>query len=209
MKVLDRFKWLFSVAGFAIAIAISVNLQSCGDGQSKSEEQVPEPDAEELAVIAKGLDIVGPSQQTLGGQLKKALKSGGVQHAIEYCNEAAFPLVDSLSVEFGATIRRTSLKLRNPMDAPTPEERPILEAFTAKFHAGESMDPIVQELPNGKTGFYSPIMVQEMCLQCHGKIGTDIAQADYDFIRGVYPDDSATGYQAGDFRGMWSVTFSN
>lgn len=217
IKASKLFSWILACLLFGGAVIFSSALQSCEkSGNSGQEGQVKAGDAilhtdsspEDLALIDRGLDIVGPSQQTLGGKLKAALEAGGVRHAAEYCSTAAFPLIDSLSIAFGASIRRTSLKARNPMDAPTPEERAVLEAYTAKFHAGQGMDPLISTLADGKKAFYSPIIVQEMCLKCHGAIGTDIAQADYEHIQGIYPDDPATGYKIGDLRGMWSLTFN-
>lgn len=209
-------KWAFTGCFFLGAIGISLSLQSC-DGEPKEKEKTqvenPQPDPQnyseaELAWIQKGKDIAGTSQKTLGGQLKQALKSGGVANALQYCNLNAYPIMDSLSKVYNVEIRRTTLKDRSPADQPRPHEREMLEAFTAKFHAQESMDPIIRNLPNGKTGFYSAIFTQEMCLKCHGIGGSDIAQTDLDLIHELYPQDKATDYAAGQLRGIWSLTFS-
>ncbi|MCB9233574.1 MAG: DUF3365 domain-containing protein [Bacteroidia bacterium] len=188
--------------------------QSCGGKSTEKEPGAlaqPDPDhlsQEDLAWMQKGLDIIGPSQQVLGGKLKAALEAGGVQHAVQYCNIAAFPLMDSLSQTYQVKIRRTSLKARNPKDAPDAAEREMLESFTARYHAGESLDPVIRNLEGGKKGFYAPILVQEMCLKCHGIKGTDIADADYAIISDLYPKDLATEYKSGDLRGIWSLTFT-
>ena len=214
----DLIKWSLTSCFFLAALGLSISLQSCeAKDQQKTPDTIkveltqPHPahfSQAEIARIQKGKNIVGPSQKALGGQLKAALKSGGVAHALQYCNLQAYPIMDSLSKVYKVEIRRTSLKDRNPADQPRPHEREMLETFTAKFHAGENMDPIIRNLPDGQTGFYSAIFTQEMCLKCHGTTESDIAEADFALIHELYPQDKATGYEAGQLRGIWSLTFS-
>jgi hypothetical protein len=62
--------------------------------------------------------------------------------------------------------------------------------------------------PDGSTTFYAPIVIANpLCLQCHGTPEKDIAPATLEAIQKHYPKDQATGYQLGDLRGLWSVTF--
>jgi hypothetical protein len=44
-----------------------------------------------------------------------------------------------------------------------------------------------------------------MCLQCHGKPGTDISEATTAKLRQLYPNDKATGYGINELRGIWVV----
>jgi hypothetical protein len=41
-------------------------------------------------------------------------------------------------------------------------------------------------------------VIDGVCLTCHGSVGSDVAAA----LRERYPDDRATGYALGDFRGI-------
>jgi hypothetical protein len=44
-----------------------------------------------------------------------------------------------------------------------------------------------------------------LCLNCHGKVGENVTQDTYQLIKDLYPGDSATGFEKGDLRGMWSI----
>ena len=115
--------------------------------------------------------------------------------------------MDSLSQAHNATIRRASLKVRNPKDKPTSAELAVLEEYHAHVKAGEPLLPMVKAIDGSRAAYYAPILIQEACLQCHGKLGETLKEEDYAVIEKLYPEDEAVGYQAGDLRGMWSVTF--
>lgn len=103
-------------------ILVPLLFGSCKQGTQKNQAtQVAEPqpvDWEGLKI--KGTDIATTSFFALSGKLKAALEQGGVPNALEYCKISAYPLIDSLSELHHATIRRTSLKLRNSNNAPSP-----------------------------------------------------------------------------------------
>ncbi|MEZ4908493.1 MAG: DUF3365 domain-containing protein [Saprospiraceae bacterium] len=61
-------------------------------------------------------------------------------------------------------------------------------------------------LDDNKVGVYFPIFMEEKCLKCHGKIGSDVSEDFYAKIKEKYPDDEAFNYNLYDFRGMWSIT---
>ena len=56
--------------------------------------------------------------------------------------------------------------------------------------------------------FYQrPIVLNNaLCLRCHGAVGTDIAPADYAFIKQKFPQDQATGYRLGQAMGAWQLS---
>jgi len=60
---------------------------------------------------------------------------------------------------------------------------------------------------NGKEyyRYYKPLIVQPLCLTCHGdKLTMDKSVREE--IKKIYPNDMATGYKAGDFRGVIRVS---
>lgn len=163
--------------------------------------------AEKNQYTETGKAIAAQTFSALSARLTKAMEEGGVPNAVQYCNLVAMPLVDSLSKVHAATIRRTSLKVRNPLNKPTEWERETLLDFETKDKAGEELKPVVQ-MPNEQTiAFAAPIRIQPLCVQCHGKKGETMTAENAAFIQGLYPDDQATGYAEGDLRGMWSITF--
>ncbi len=172
----------------------------------KSGEQQLTPD-EEKVYLEKGKAIAEATFTALSGKLTKAMEDGGVAGAVQYCNVAAMPLVDSLSKASNATIRRTSQKPRNPLDAPSEWETEILTSFQQMTAKGEKAMPRMKMLDNNKVAFAAPIILQPLCMKCHGTVGTDIAEADYTIIKKLYPKDEAVGYKPGELRGIWSIVF--
>lgn len=177
-----------------------------------SNESPPEQGQEAAIVLSdslyleRGRTIAGATFATLSGRLQEAMKAGGVRSAVEVCNLAAMPLVDSLSEVYQAQIRRTTLQPRNPENAPTAEEREILESYQSGYAAGARIGPLTKEISPDQVAFYAPIHTVELCLKCHGKVGETMQEGDYTVIKALYPKDQAIGYESADFRGMWSIT---
>ncbi|GAB4413395.1 MAG: DUF3365 domain-containing protein [Bacteroidia bacterium] len=163
---------------------------------------------EQQHYLSMGQDIVGRSFSTLSSNLQAAMAAGGVTEAVSFCQLAAMPLTDSLSAAMHASIRRSSTRTRNPANAPRAHEQAMLDSFAAQFAAGETPTPQVQPLGLDSVAFYAPIMLLAPCQRCHGIPGQTIDSSDYAFIQARYPDDQATGYQAGDLRGIWSIAFA-
>lgn len=160
-------------------------------------------------VLETGDKIAAAAKMELGKNLKSALQEGGVQHAISFCNVNAMPIMDSLSAKYGATIRRTSLKARNPNDSPNEMESKLLEAYEYQQAHSLPMESNVQAIDQRSFLFTKPIMIDNaMCLTCHGTPENGLSMENKAFLQSKYPDDNATGYELGDFRGMWSITLS-
>lgn len=162
---------------------------------------------EEMKYLEKGKLAASATFAALSQQLQKAVKAGGVPNAIQYCNTAAYPITNSLSQIYQAQIRRTSTKNRNPRNVPSTIEKAVLVDYAAKIDAGKSIKPIVKTLDEHNIVFYAPIFANDFCLKCHGKIGETLADTDYQLIQKYYPKDKASGYIAGELRGIWSIQF--
>lgn len=160
-------------------------------------------------VLEIGNSISANTQKTLGQNLQKALQEGGVENAISFCNLNAMPLVDSLSKQFDAEIRRVSMKPRNQNDFPTDIEKELLEAYDYQWKDSLPLQNNVQALEGDRYLFTKPILVENaLCLTCHGTLENGLLEETKEFIKSKYPEDQATGYNIGDLRGMWSITIS-
>lgn len=189
---------------FSIFMGIAF-MTSCNNGRSpKSPENAtfdPAP------WISKGMAIQKDVYAALSSKLTEELTKGGPQTAIPYCNLMAYPLTDSLSEVYRANIRRATLQPRNPLNQATTEEVDILSKYSQSKASGEELHPVIRD--NAQTiDYYSPIIMQGLCLACHGTTGKDISQADIDILRKFYPADAATGYALGDLRGIWHISFT-
>ncbi|MCP3928451.1 MAG: DUF3365 domain-containing protein [Bacteroidetes bacterium] len=192
---------IFPLLTFLLTISLSCGEQATETSQNLSEEET-------ASYLKKGQSIASGTFTVLSGKLQSALKENGVQGALEYCKLTAFPIVDSLSEAHNAEIRRTSLKVRNPQDAPDEIEKTILDKFHKMELKGESIKPIVQR-EGENVAFYAPIRILPLCTQCHGEVGEGLTQENNNFIQSLYPEDKAIGYAENDLRGIWSIRFSN
>lgn len=145
--------------------------------------------------------------QKLSGTLKEKIASSGFPGAVVYCNTEAEKITNSLAGET-ISIERTSLKPRNERNSPDSIEKEILDYFQEKFSNGDSLAPILKTDKAGNTHYFKPIMLQPLCLGCHGVPEKEIAIPTMQAIASKYPNDPATGYQAGDLRGAWHIIFS-
>lgn len=163
---------------------------------------------EEIAsVIASGDKASELMLSTLGGALKKHLKAGGPMDAVQFCTKEAFPLTDKVNKELGkdVSIKRISLKYRNPANAPQKDEQSILEAMETLNSAGVILpEHMVEQVDKDTYKYYKPLRINaEVCLKCHGNIkGSEMGA----FVAKHYPQDKAVGYKMGDLRGAIVVT---
>ena len=147
----------------------------------------------------KGAELLAPFK----AKLKSALISGmaeGPANAIAVCKTEAPRIAGELSVG-GVVMGRSSHKLRNHDNVAPAWASPVIESFAA----GDATPiPTGVELGGGRYGYIEPIMTQPLCLSCHGSdLPPDIA----DKIGELYPNDEATGFSEGDFRGVFWVEF--
>ena len=191
-----------------VGLLAFIMLLSCNEKPKPASENTQNllSTEEKEEYLKKGKGIASATFATLSSALGKALEKGGVSEAIEICNMAAFPLVDSLSKLHNATIRRTSLKVRNTKNKATTVELKVLESYAADHKSGKTLQAKVEEV-DGMVAFYSPIKVQPLCLSCHGKVGETLKEEDYKLIKTLYPQDQAIGYESQDLRGIWSIKF--
>jgi len=161
------------------------------------------PPAEALDRARKAADDL---TSALLSHLMIELANGGPANAVKVCAEVA-PSIAASTSSPTMLVRRVSLKVRNPADAPDAYERAILTEFE-RLHGTGSLPRESQEarMEDGKRvlRYLRPVIIGQPCLACHG----DPAAIDPK-VRAIlaerYPADVATGYKAGDLRGAVSV----
>lgn len=166
----------------------------------------PTPPSQAVDYRKLGDSLSLKAQQALVKNLLGAIQKGGSAYAVEFCNEKAMPLTDSLSQKYDVIIQRISAKNRNPKNSASLFDKKILELFasTSSF----SLKDTLIDTPKGYI-YYKPIKIgMPTCLQCHGKPKQDIDDATVTTIRRKYRFDKAMGYQMADLRGAWKLTFS-
>lgn len=161
------------------------------------------------AVIATGQYSAKLLLKTLGSNMKKKMKAGGLMKALDFCSQEAYNLTEDVNQKLpnGIQVKRISLKYRNPANKPETDEEVVLEALQ-KLKSAHVMMPkqLVQKVNATTFKYYKPLLInKKVCLKCHGNIkDTDLKRA----IAQRYPIDKATHYKMGDLRGAVVVTIN-
>ncbi len=157
--------------------------------------------------LKEGKEISIEAQTLLLQKVMSAIKDKGSSYAIEYCNLNASELIDSLSQNKNAVIKRVSDKNRNPLNAAS-------ENFEYTFFAEgyKSKDLAVWDTvitANKNLIYYRPIVIgMPACLNCHGDIENDIESETLQKIDKLYTEDKARNYKLGELRGLWKIIFN-
>jgi len=157
---------------------------------------------------AESMKVVKEFMTTLKGELQKAMKAGGPVNAIEVCNKVAPAIAAEQSTKHGWEVGRTSLKTRNPNNAPDAWERKVLNKFEKRKAAGENpkkmfYEKVVEEDGKQSYRFMKAIPTGKVCLKCHGENIAEPVKAKLDKL---YPEDQARGFELGDIRGAFTIT---
>jgi len=86
-------------------------------------------------------------------------------------------------------------------------EHRILATYLQLKSKKETLKPILEKDALGTYHYFNPIIVQAMCLNCHGDQNTQIQPDTWKAIQTKYPADAAFNYKVGDLRGVWHVAF--
>lgn len=160
-----------------------------------------------LTYEERGLKYAVATKTELGKKLIGTIQKKGTPEAVEFCNEKAYSLTDSMSQVYNATIKRVSDKPRNINNRASIDELKYINIFKNTLANKEEPQPIVVETGD-LVNFYYPITTNAVCLQCHGQPQKEIQTKTLQSIKNLYPNDQAIGYGIDEVRGIWSITFN-
>ena len=166
----------------------------------------PASNATSLATTRAAVKGLG---ETLKEQLVAAIKAGGAVAAVGVCRTIAPAIAEDKSRTYRVKVGRTSLKVRNPANAPDEFERQVLEEFVRKIDAGadpaslEHAETVAQGDERVFRYMKAIPTAAEPCLTCHGSSLRPELKAE---ILRLYPNDQATGFKPGELRGAFTVT---
>lgn len=200
------------------AVAIAAALTACSQSSAPAENAAP---VERAAAPVASSDPASPDPEqaalakaeaaakTLGGQLKgalmQALSEGTPADALEMCAGKAQTMTAGAGERAGAKVGRSSLRLRNPDNAPPDWVAGWLQEQGERPVDGVKGLSRVDETPDGKVArFLAPIGIEPPCTQCHGPQDS-LAEGVAAGLAARYPNDAAVGYAVGDLRGaLWA-----
>ncbi len=203
------------VLGFAVFAGTLSAVSAADQAAAAVNARFVDGDEPEIAEIRKlGDYAVTRLGMTLANEVAVAVNKTGAEKAIDICHLKALPMSrDGITgLPRIKELKRTSLKLRNPANAPDPAEQLALDRVQKDLEAGVPPKVLIQQinLPTGGKEWrvYRPIAVAPQCLTCHGprdsfppELRARLAER--------YPKDEAVGYAAGQWRGLIRVTVSD
>src|SRR4051812_2371720 len=193
------------------------------DSTSTAVKGTPMPDAKfsfvdsadpAVAPIATfGFDEIARIGGLMVNQVNEALVNDDIGVAVAAMHLKNLGLPKPVAGKPAVTaIKRTSLMLRDPHNAPDAADAAALEKIHQQLMNDERPDAmIVQRVdrPNQPTEWrvYRPIATSKSCLVCHGdpaKFRPEVKAA----LDHLYPGDKAVDYQSQEFRGVIRVSLA-
>lgn len=180
--------WVAGVAVIGAVIALA--------GCQRKKPRVEPPPTED---IVRGKQITGALKKNLREALTRELANGPAA-ALTACNTIAPALAASLAAD-GIVVGRATRKPRNPANAAAGWTADALTRFEKMKAEGRDVSGVTysRRLPDGRTAYAEPLLIQDLCLACHG---SDLAPDVKAVLAEKYPTDTATGYAVGDLRGL-------
>tara|TARA_Y100000296_G_scaffold49563_1_gene56793 strand:- start:354 stop:956 length:603 start_codon:yes stop_codon:yes gene_type:complete len=189
----------------ALGVAVSAGCPFANAQTNELADSEVQTKVKQARVHAKALG------GALKSRLKQAIQSGGLEAGVQECQLAAEPIAEGLS-QNGWEVGRTALKVRNPNNAPDEWEREQLALFTsllekAKLEGKQPSMPMDTSKYNSDSGEFRYMMAiqqGQVCMACHGG---QVAPSVKDTILKHYPNDEATGFELGELRGAFTLTY--
>ena len=165
--------------------------------------------AQEPAWVGEARKVAGSVPPKLLAVLTEEIGKNGPEGAILVCRDKAPQLAKAASDETGWSVRRVSLRNRNPRAVPDAWERAALEDFDRRAASGESATTLEKAetvVEDGKRSYryMRALPTQPLCLNCHG-LPEQLTPAVTEKLKALYPDDKAVGYRPGDIRGAMTI----
>ncbi len=190
-----------SASVFAVGATLAVGVILASQPSVAAKPSVPPEIAASRAAVQK-------FSISLKEALQQAVQSDGPADGIAVCRDKAAQITADLAQSTGMLIGRTSLKVRNPENAPDNWELAVLKQFEARKAQGEPVDQleffaVIDDDKGQKTFRYmKAIPTAALCLSCHGEHLTPDVDAS---LKTLYPNDAARGFKEGDLRGAFTL----
>jgi hypothetical protein len=206
----------FSLRRGVILAALTSSVAFGAPSPAPLRAEFVDPAKPEVAAIrSAGEAAAAAVGKKLVSALNTALAAGGPEAAVLVCQTQALPLTAGKLADQPTlvSVKRTSLRLRNPANAPDDAERLALDHVAQLVATGRPPPPVlVQRIQLSGTAkpewrVYRPIATKAECLVCHGDPAAQ-SPALRAALRTRYPADAATGYAADQWRGLFRVTIA-
>jgi hypothetical protein len=157
----------------------------------------------EDARLADSRVLVQEYAKRLQSALQDGLSNGGPEAAIAVCRDIAPKLASELSRQSGAKVARVSRRYRNPANAPEEWQDAVLQTLQQRAQdPADSLEVYIED--KDRSRYMKGIRLQPMCVMCHGRVLSETVSQQLNLD---YPHDRARGYEPGQLRGGFSVSW--
>lgn len=194
------------LAKILVIILFAVGFVLIQTNYFKSSAQT-KTDDELTAKVAEARQTADGLMQSVRGVLVELVKDGKFAEAADACSTMAQEMTKNYAEDKGINVYRVSLKYRNTLNRPNKLEKRQLKNFDKQAAENTLVKDYYEVVKSGNKRellYMKPLIVQGMCLKCHGsesEIPADVKK----ILAANYPKDKAIGYKVGDVRGAISV----
>lgn len=177
---------------FGLLLAAALPLLACAQAPAAGSD----------GDVARAEAAIADLGQRLRSVLMERMQAQGPVDAVDVCHQQAPAIAASVAAAHGLRIGRSSDHLRSPQNAPDDWQQAVLAEFAERAAAGETPQSMKRAEGGERFRYASGIAAEGPCLVCHG---TEVSVPVREAIGARYPRDRATGYAAGDLRGLFWV----
>jgi hypothetical protein len=166
---------------------------------------------EEKKIQGAGEFAIDRLAVSMANEVRGALAMGNLEDAVDICHLTGLAKKGTVpGLPRIIAVKFTSLKIRTPANTPDAADKLALDYFDRTPAAGSAPAPLlVQRIdaPDSEPEWrvYKPVAVSANCLACHGNTAAQ-SPALRARLNALYPNDKATGYRVGEWRGVIRVT---
>jgi Protein of unknown function (DUF3365) len=183
-----------------LVILFALLFSSC-DSFPSNESLLSQNEYDSLNKVS-GL-VIKKTFDTLKSTLVKTIADSGMSKAIQVCNLNAHALETMYSND-KIQVRRVSTKFRNQNNSPSTLEKDWIAKLQEQVSNKQEIKN-TSVYKNGEFHFFKPIIMQPLCLSCHGDPQKDIQTEILKTIDSLYPSDLAKGFKNEEMRGLWHI----
>ena len=156
-----------------------------------------------LSETQEGIKYIKMLGGTLKSQLREQLQAdpSGLS-AIGFCTAKAQLITDEVNAQLPdhAKVRRTSLRTRNSINKPDTKDVEVMKKIEESIKNKTPTAMMITKVNTKEaTRYYKPLVAEAACLKCHGE---NISPEIQEVIQASYPDENASHYTLGAFRGV-------
>lgn len=145
--------------------------------------------------LKQGQFVSDSVQSMLVQKLTSVITEKGIIEAASYCNLQKLESVSRLEKDYQVTVKRLRLKGNKSGQVLNEIETQLLDAYRYNAENKLSLEQNVQNSGTDYIIFTSPITISsQVCLKCHGMVGKEMLQNDYQILRSGYQMDSLVNY---------------